>query len=839
MFRNSFNGGEVSPALALRADMDAFHRGCREVVNFDIEQTGGVTRRRGFRRFARAQGEASRLFGYAYTNSQRFLVEVGTEELRVFDEHGTNVFTTDSPFIEPECVRELRVLQVNSLLLLTCPYIPPTQLVCDAQGVWRFELFSFKVPPWRYSLYREHPIVVTRREDGYFAVAWHEDEDVRESTPAEGEVLRASFYTEARNIKMSNAQAFATVQAHFDEGFIGGDTLVQDGAVIAVRRQPEDAVYSVTKEWKGGDHFVEGLIDPANYPTFFQLASDGGSHDATIAELSKNTNYAAGTRVCYRQGYWDLFTCISAFNGSEHARPEGINPEDYPGHFVRGLFMGSAPSKGEWMLYTSGTWYGSYEVRACYEGEGSPADEWEFRAECFSRNATPTNTPCGGDESSEECLVSLWLTRVRAYGETWESRNFPQDSCGNQLTVCSYKHDMMLRYTQVGDGDDAYFVCVDRVPVPWYGKLECISWSWSAFCSRYGYPRMAQMLNQRLYLSGTDAQPLTIWASRTDDLDNFDIVQDASSALAVTLDCQTQDPIRWMQVQAGKLMLGTADGEHVLQSAQQGGAIAYNNVAVAQHGYVGAASVAALQCSEKLVFFERGGSRVMQYGYDYSQDAFLSSDLTVFANHILADGGGVVEGCFLRKPESKAVLVRKDGLLALMTYNAMHQINAWHRYETKGRFLSVAMLPNGDAADTLYAVVEREEVREPEAGLPDPDVKDKVYYIEAMDDKSPYLDNGQYDYESRLLTTALSTAGLGRRKEQAAPMMLYLTHEAEVGLFEVTTDGERFSPIASNCGSKVARGWHKMEGFAHPDWERVVGFRAHGESGFGVLALQA
>lgn len=50
--RTCFNGGELSPELAERADLDVYMRGCRVLENWELSQMGGVKRRRGmnFRR---------------------------------------------------------------------------------------------------------------------------------------------------------------------------------------------------------------------------------------------------------------------------------------------------------------------------------------------------------------------------------------------------------------------------------------------------------------------------------------------------------------------------------------------------------------------------------------------------------------------------------------------------------------------------------------------------------------------------------------------------------------------------------------------------------------------
>ena len=73
MKRLAFNGGEISPAMALRADMDVYARSCSELTNFDVAATGGISRRRGMRHVDEAMEGYSRLIPYTYSGEIVYL----------------------------------------------------------------------------------------------------------------------------------------------------------------------------------------------------------------------------------------------------------------------------------------------------------------------------------------------------------------------------------------------------------------------------------------------------------------------------------------------------------------------------------------------------------------------------------------------------------------------------------------------------------------------------------------------------------------------------------------------------------------------------------------------
>ena len=322
MIRNSFNGGVLSPSIRMREDLDVFRRGCSVLENFDVGQAGGIRRRRGFRYIAEAQNESSRLFTYKYRNDVRYLVEIGTEYIRVYHAHGELAWETESPYIA-EVLPTVRTLQVNALLLVMSRYLPPMQLSCDGRGQWSWGVFEYSVPPWRYSEYRNYPICVSRRSDGYYAVDFDPEEDDEEASPEAREVLRASYYTDAQQIKMAQATIYSKITAQYEAAFISASTNISKGTVFAVRQQPEYSVYSVVADFKGDTMFVQGLIDPANYTGNFQLASDATGHDVSISELSKSASYTKGQRVRFEAGYWDIYTCISDFQGGTDYYKEG------------------------------------------------------------------------------------------------------------------------------------------------------------------------------------------------------------------------------------------------------------------------------------------------------------------------------------------------------------------------------------------------------------------------------------------------------------------------------------------------------------------------------------
>lgn len=346
---------------------------------------------------------------------------------------------------------------------------------------------------------------------------------------------------------------------------------------------------------------------------------------------------------------------------------------------------------------------------------------------------------------------------------------------------------------------------------------ESLMWSFAAFRGVYGFPSLVDVFQQRLVLAATQAQPQTVWLSKTDDLNNFEVGKQDDSALALTLSTTTQNRICWMMAQSSRLLLGTADAEWAVSGGQ--GVMTATNARADNHGFVGSSDIPALMATDKVLYIERGGGRVYQYGYDYESDGYVSRDLTVFADHVLADGGGCRDIAFIRKPEPRAVFVRRDGQLALMTYNSMHQVHAWHRYTTDGTFEGVAALPNGDKADLLFALVTRDDGR----------------FIEALAPDNEFQDPDGRDYLSTLVTCSL-TPPRDARKGHGAQVMMCLRSETPVEGVMVSSDGDAWSEL--DRYGLLPAGWDTLVSDGAWDFDVRGGVQVTGNRGFELLALR-
>ena len=941
MIRCAFNGGELSPTSAVRADLDNFHRGASRIENLDLGQMGGVSRRRGFRRVAAAL-EGSVILPYVYSTNDRFLVEVSPSLLRVLSVEGDVVASLPSVWTQDD-VSSLRHKQVNSMLFLACPTHELMVLRRDDEGAFSLAPYEFKARPWRYEEFRDFPVRLTL-DEGCYRVSFGEHASDPDAAVNEGDVMRVQVTVPQQTGFSTGAvvrQGWVIAKA-----FTAASTFTA-GKKLCLNEGSYWSWWTCDRDFNGAADFVDGLTSPADYPEHF--------HKGVICHSNTITCKGTWTFYCYKEWYgtyaverrfpnedWQLLgSSTSMVDAASNLQITGDESEEEC--YLRlmlyesRLSSGSDPSQGfppdscgnklvvdaykkdvvlrlhslstsdvrkltlplgsdfcdffekkglpvfSALLIDGAKVDGGFEVSRegrmlTVKPDGLTTDdvgagsmvrlEWEQAEVSLDRFAEgsiemyrfflPAGTVvsmqgficvyagqtiqlnstlnvcsfCEGNGGSYS-LMPVFSTMEKASFtvledgvyvvrmETWTGGSVSQRARA-QLEVSACTAWMEAEVAEVtASAEYSLWDNVSAVPEGVPPSGESLMWSFAAFRGVYGFPSLVDVFQQRLVLAATQAQPQTVWLSKTDDLNHFEVGKQDDSALALTLSTTTQNRICWLMAQSSRLLLGTADAEWAVSGGH--GVMTYANARADSHGFVGSSDVPALMATDKVLYVERGGGRVYQYGYDYESDGFVSRDLTVFADHVLADGGGCRGVAFVRKPEPRAVFVRRDGTLALMTYNSMHQVHAWHRYTTEGVFEGVAVLPNGDQADLLFALVEREDGR----------------FIEVMAPGNEFQDPGGRDFVSVLETNALISLEAAGRRQHSGGVMFFFGSDALVDGVEVSIDGTRWDVLDRSPSSFLTRGWHSLVSDGCWNYDSMVGIRVSGNRDFNLLAIQA
>jgi len=236
-------------------------------------------------------------------------------------------------------------------------------------------------------------------------------------------------------------------------------------------------------------------------------------------------------------------------------------------------------------------------------------------------------------------------------------------------------------------------------------------WYIGAWCDEYGWPSCITFYEQRAIYASTSDEPQTLWASRPEEYENFN-VDDASDddGYIYTIASEQVNSIKWLN--AGRILaIGTEGGIWNMSSGSDANAITPSNVVVKRETTYGANSVLPKRIGNYVYYIHRNGRTVREFSYTFEEDSYSALDSTLLSEHITTSG--IVDMDYQQSPENILWCVRDDGVLATMTRQIPQKVTAWTRQIIGGSFgtgnavvESVAIIPNGEE-DQVWLVVKR------------------------------------------------------------------------------------------------------------------------------------
>jgi len=153
----SFNGGEVTPLLLGRPDLESLRRACVKMRNFIPRVFGGAFRRPSLmhKDLCATPDHHTRLIPFNFSVTTGFQLELGNFTMRFW-----NIQTgeldggeVETPWSSSE-IDEVHYVGVNDLMVFTHPNHPPQELLRKATG-WEFRALTQKFPALRDEFLRE------------------------------------------------------------------------------------------------------------------------------------------------------------------------------------------------------------------------------------------------------------------------------------------------------------------------------------------------------------------------------------------------------------------------------------------------------------------------------------------------------------------------------------------------------------------------------------------------------------------------------------------------------------------------------------------------------------
>src|SRR3990172_9077739 len=150
LLQRSFSAGEVTPALAARADHISYTSGLRTCRNFIVLRHGGVANRPGTHFIAEVKDSTARtyLLRVAFDPEEQYVIEAGNLYFRFYTDGAQILNGSGDPYelVTPYVTADLPRLQWSQdedVITLTHPLYPPHELGRIAADDWTLDPVVF------------------------------------------------------------------------------------------------------------------------------------------------------------------------------------------------------------------------------------------------------------------------------------------------------------------------------------------------------------------------------------------------------------------------------------------------------------------------------------------------------------------------------------------------------------------------------------------------------------------------------------------------------------------------------------------------------------------------
>ena len=240
-------------------------------------------------------------------------------------------------------------------------------------------------------------------------------------------------------------------------------------------------------------------------------------------------------------------------------------------------------------------------------------------------------------------------------------------------------------------------------------------WGLGAFSDTTGYPSCVTFYEQRLVFAGTEAQPQTLYFSRSGDYENMfenrggTIADD--DAIIYTIASNQVNAIRFLSA-TRTLIVGTVGGEFSVSGGGSDDPVTPTNILIKKQSNHGCANIDAIPVGNVTLFLQRAKRKIRELAYNFDVDGYVAPDMTILAEHI--SESGVNEMSYQQEPNQIIWGVREDGQLIGLTYQREQQVVAWHRHIFGGAFSTgnavcetIATIPTDDKEYQTWVIVKR------------------------------------------------------------------------------------------------------------------------------------
>ena len=334
--------------------------------------------------------------------------------------------------------------------------------------------------------------------------------------------------------------------------------------------------------------------------------------------------------------------------------------------------------KGTISFTTTGTWAATDDV-VVWRSDDAGTTWSKFR----QYNMDGRNVDTSWEEDDSSALYAVTATAATAK---------------IRLQVQEFYHKGVVKITGYTSGTEVTADVVETL-----GSTDAATlWTEGAWSAYRGYPKACALWESRLIFAGTLNTPNTLWLSRIDDFEDFELGTLDDDAIKMTIGSGLVDDIVWLVPQT-PLVIGTSGSEWILEAESDNKPVTPTAFSLKRKTTYGSKDLQATLVNSAVLFVMRQGRKLREFTYRFDVDDYVAPDLTILAEHITE--GGVVTAAYQQQPDNTLLLIRNDGTLVPMTYERDQEVvglGRWTLDGGDGSFDSVTVISRDSDEDQIW-----------------------------------------------------------------------------------------------------------------------------------------
>ena len=718
---DKFNGGEYSPKVDCRDDLEKYYSGCRTMENMYAEPYGNASNQPGtyFVNEVKDSNDTTILIPFKHSIGQSYQLEFGDLYIRFYKDRGQIVYTTLTIDAQPAGGDWAAgdVLTGGT-----------SGVTCEVVAVVSSTVYTVKHVTGTWTDGEVITADDANARDcgaGYPTVA-------ASTTPCEVVSPYASADLYGLQYKQS---ADVMIITHIDHEY----------PVYKLSRTAHDDWTIETVDFEYGPFLPENTtattINSTNTQTYDRTLDNAAAVDLGGAP---NEVRIPSTAHGFLEGDYVIVAGTTNYNGTfEITNINDVDTFDIESAFSAETFTGTETAKSRITLTASTSIFTSGHVGSIWqliyhmENEYVEAD-WNLDAPANDEYSDSIRMENGKFTTGGGWAGKIQLQRSYDEGDTWHPYHTYAHGAtaeANYITVIAEEEvDVLYRARKIYRLADfgACSICLSVedsgvkgiVEITDYASAtvvratvtralaegsegdETAKWSEGAWSDERGYPGTVDFFEERTVFGGSTYKPHTSWMSKKKDW--YNMRAGTLSDNAITKDLPTSEMIKWLASHE-VLLIGTKADEWRLGSSDPAKPLTPDEPSAPrrQTGY-GSGDLQAILIGNVVIFVQRMKKKVWGLKYNFTSGesgGYDAQDLTILAEHIT--GSGIIQMTYQNQPESVLWSLTSDGYIAGMSFQPKELVVGWHRHTTDGTYESVSCIPIASGEDELWVIVNR------------------------------------------------------------------------------------------------------------------------------------